>query len=90
MQAVGGVTPKVAGFDVTCQALGLSAEQGVLIPAPTSPTSWSAHSSSAVRLGGLHVSPVSGIAEGIELLAGHAALQRGEDGSYRRVRSTLS
>ena len=38
VQAIGGVNEKIEGFFDLCAARGLTGEQGVLIPQPTSST----------------------------------------------------
>jgi len=83
VQAVGGVTSKIEGFFAVCKAKGLSGEQGVIIPAANVPNLMlDEEVIDAVRAGQFHVWAVRTIDEGIELLTGHPAGQRGPDGQY--------
>ncbi len=83
VQAIGGVNDKIEGFFDICKARGLTGKQGVLIP-----------KSNVVHLmlredvvtacanAQFHIYPITTIEEGIELLAGRPAGQRGDDGKY--------
>ena len=83
VQAIGGVNDKIEGFFDICRARGLTGKQGVLIP-----------KSNIVHLmlrddvvaacanAEFHIYPIANIEEGIELLTGIAAGERGEDGNY--------
>lgn len=83
LQAVGGVTRKIEGFFAVCQAAGLTGEQGVIIPAANARHLMLADEVvDAVVAGDFHVWAVRTIDEGIELLTGHPAGEREEDGSY--------
>ncbi len=83
IQAVGGVTPKIEGFFAVCKAKGLTGEQGIIIPAANVPNLMlDQEVIDAVRTGLFHVWAVRTIDEGIELLSGHQAGQRGPDGQY--------
>src|SRR5579885_844756 len=83
IQAVGGVIPKIEGFFAVCKARGLTGEQGVIIPAANVPNLMlNEEVIDAVRNGQFHVWAVHTIDEGIELLTGHPAGQRGSDGQY--------
>jgi lon-related putative ATP-dependent protease len=83
VQAVGGVTSKIEGFFAVCKAKGLTGEQGVLIPAANVPNLMLEEEViDAVRSGKFHVWAVRTIDEGIELLTGHPAGERAEDGQY--------
>lgn len=89
IQAVGGVTEKVEGFFAACQRHGAGAgrggAQGVIVPASNR-----AHLMldedvvAAVREGRFHVWAVETVDQGIEILTGLAAGERGADGSYPR------
>jgi lon-related putative ATP-dependent protease len=83
VQAIGGVNEKIEGFYDVCKARGLTGEQGVLIP----------HSNvqhlmlredvvEAVANGRFAVYDVSTIDQGIEILTGVTAGQRGPDGRF--------
>jgi lon-related putative ATP-dependent protease len=85
IQAIGGVTAKVEGFFDTCSAMpgGLAGDQGVLIPASNA-----AHLMlrddvvESVAAGLFHIWTASSVDEGIALLTGEQAGERGPDGSY--------
>ena len=83
VQAIGGVNEKIEGFFDVCRLTGLTGSQGVMIP----------HSNArhlmlredvvdAAREGKFHIYPVSTIDEGIALLTGKPAGERGADGRY--------
>ena len=83
VQAVGGVTHKVEGFFAVCKAKGLTGDQGVMIPVTNVPTLMlSDEVVQAVRDGKFSIWEVKTIDEGIELLTGVPAGDRGEDGTY--------
>lgn len=74
---------KVEGFFAVCKALGLTGEQGVLIPA-SNVTNLMLNEDvvEAVREGRFHVWSVATIDEGIELLTGVPAGERQADGRF--------
>ena len=83
IQPVGGITRKIEGFFATCNLQGLTGEQGVIIP----------HQNivnlmlddevvEAVRENKFHLYAVKTIDEGLEILTGLPAGERGEDGQY--------
>jgi predicted ATP-dependent protease len=83
IQAVGGVTAKIEGFFAVCKARELSGEQGIIIPASNVPNLMlDEEVVDAVRAGQFHVWAVRTIDEGMELLTGIPAGQRGHDGHY--------
>jgi lon-related putative ATP-dependent protease len=83
VQAVGGVTRKIEGFFATCKAAGLTGRQGVVVPAANVRNLMlDDEVVDAVRRGGFHIWPVATIDEGIALLTGVAAGERGPDGAY--------
>jgi len=83
VQPVGGVTRKVEGFFVACKAKGLTGDQGVLIPAANVRHLMLADEVvEAVERGEFHLWAVRTVDEGIELLTGQPAGERGDDGSY--------
>ncbi len=83
IQAVGGVTTKIEGFFAVCKAKGLTGEQGIIIPAANVPNLMlDEEVINAVRAGQFHIWAVRSTDEGIELLTGHPAGQRGPDGQY--------
>jgi lon-related putative ATP-dependent protease len=83
VQAIGGVNEKIEGWFYTCKAMGLTGEQGVLIPeSNTRNLMLNEEVVEAVREGRFNVYPITHIDEGIELLTGMPAGQQDEDGSY--------
>jgi predicted ATP-dependent protease len=83
VEAVGGVTRKIEAFFAVCKAKGLTGEQGVLIPASNLPHLMLAEEVvAAVRAGQFHVWAVRHVDEGIALLTGRPAGQRGSDGRF--------
>ncbi len=83
VQAIGGVNEKIEGFFDLCQARGLEAGNGVLIPA-TNRRHLMLHDRvrRAVAAERFRVYAVSTIEEGIELLTGLPAGRRGADGTF--------
>jgi lon-related putative ATP-dependent protease len=83
IQAVGGVNEKIEGFFSLCSQRGLSGTQGVLIPdSNAEDLQLDPEVVAAVEWGGFHIWPVSRIEEGVELLLGAPAGERGPDGTY--------
>lgn len=83
VQAIGGVNEKIEGFFELCKLSGLDGEQGVIIPTDNVPNLMLKENVvEAVRAGKFHLWPVRTIAEGIEILTGVPAGERGEDGAY--------
>jgi predicted ATP-dependent protease len=83
VQAIGGVNEKIEGFFDVCQARGLTGDQGVLIPAANiKHLMLRQEVIDAVRNGKFHIYPVTSIDEGIELLTGMPAGERGDDGLF--------
>jgi predicted ATP-dependent protease len=83
VQAIGGVNEKIEGFYAVCEAKGLTGEQGVLIPQSNLPNLMLKEEIvDAVREGKFHVWAVETIDEGIEVLTGEQAGERGTDGSF--------
>ncbi len=83
VQAIGGVNEKIEGFFAVCKARGLTGDQGVLIPAANAQhLCLREEVVEAVRDGRFRVIAVRRISEGIELLTGVAAGERGADGVF--------
>jgi lon-related putative ATP-dependent protease len=83
VQAVGGVTTKIEGFFAVCRAKGLTGEQGVVIPrANVSHLMLDEDVVDAVREGAFHIWAVETVDEGLELLTGRPAGERGPDGLF--------
>jgi predicted ATP-dependent protease len=83
VQAIGGVNEKVEGFFDVCRARGLTGRQGVLIPAANVQHLMLRDDVvAACRDGQFAVYAVSTIDQGIEILTGVAAGERGSDGGF--------
>ena len=83
VQAIGGVNAKIEGFFDICAARGLTGAQGVLIPAANVQHLMLREDViEACRAGRFAVYPVRSIDEGITLLTGRPAGERGADGQY--------
>jgi lon-related putative ATP-dependent protease len=83
VQAVGGVTRKVEGFFAACKSKGLTGRQGVIVPAANVRNLvLDEEVVQAVRDRRFHVWAVETVDEGIALLTGREAGERGADGAY--------
>jgi predicted ATP-dependent protease len=83
IQAIGGATAKIEGFFDVCKEKGLTGEQGVIIPAANVATLMLREDVvEAVGAGQFHIYPVKTIDEGIAILTGAPAGQRGPDGRF--------
>lgn len=83
VQAIGGVNEKIEGFFDLCNARGLTGEQGVMIPlANVKHLMLRQDVVDAVAGGKFAVYPVEHIDQGIELLTGLPAGERGKGGKY--------
>jgi lon-related putative ATP-dependent protease len=85
VQAIGGATAKIEGFYDVCRTMpgGLTGDQGVILPATNVSTLMLREDVvEAVAQGMFHLWPVRTIDEGIELLTGVPAGERGPDGVY--------
>lgn len=85
VQAIGGATLKIEGFFDVCRAMpaGLTGEQGVIVPIANMPHLMLREDVvEAVAQGRFHIYPVRTIDEGIEILTGVPAGERGPDGAY--------
>ncbi len=83
VQAIGGVNEKIEGFFDICTARGLSGSQGVLIPqANMQHLMLRKDVVQACGAGRFAIYPVQTIDEGIALLTGRMAGERGSDGKY--------
>ncbi|MDD2851595.1 MAG: AAA family ATPase [Desulfuromonadaceae bacterium] len=83
VQAIGGVNYKIEGFFAVCRAQGLTGEQGVMIP-KSNERHLMLHEEviQAVQTGQFHIWSVETIEQGIEILTGTEAGQRGKNGKY--------
>lgn len=83
IQAIGGVNEKIEGFFDICNARGLTGTQGVLIPqANVQHLMLRKDVVEACADGRFAVYPVASVDEGIALLTGRSAGERGRDGAY--------
>jgi lon-related putative ATP-dependent protease len=83
VQAIGGVNYKIEGFYETCKLLGLTGEQGCMIPwANVHNLMLKEEVVEAIKEGKFHIWAVKSIDEGIEVLTGVPAGKRAKDGSY--------
>jgi ATP-dependent Lon protease len=83
IQAIGGANEKIEGFFELCRRRGLTGRQGVLIPAANvADLQLDGEVVEAVRRGQFHVFSAAHVGEGIELLTGIPAGERGGDGRY--------
>jgi lon-related putative ATP-dependent protease len=83
VQAIGGVNQKIEGFFDICRGRGLTGHQGVLIPQSNVKNLMLRQDViGAVRDGEFHIYPVQSVDEGIEILTGVPAGERGPDGRY--------
>jgi len=96
IQPVGGVNEKIEGFFDACQVLGLTGDQGVLIPrGNVQHLVLREDVVEAVREGRFRVIAVETVDEAVQLLSGLPAGERGEDGVFpedsfnRRVEDRL-
>jgi predicted ATP-dependent protease len=83
VQPIGGVNEKVEGFFDVCQAVGLTGDQGVLIPASNvKHLMLRADVVEAAEKGLFTVWPVETVDQAVELLTGVPAGEKGPDGRY--------
>jgi len=83
VQAIGGVNNKIEGYFNVCKAIGLTGDQGVLIPESNlTNLMLKEEVLEASRSGLFHIWPISRIEDGIEVLTGVQAGQIQPDGSY--------
>lgn len=83
VQAIGGVNEKIEGFFDICAARGLSGTQGVLIPgANVQHLMLREDIVAASAAGRFSIYPIATIDEGVALLSGRPAGERGADGVY--------
>ncbi len=83
VQAIGGVNEKIEGFFDVCRAAGLTGDQGVIIPESNIQNLMLREDVvEAVEQDRFHVYPIRSVDEGIEILTGRPAGERGSDGSF--------
>ena len=85
VQPIGGVNYKIEGFFAVCRAQGLNGEQGVMIP-KSNERHLMLHEDvvQAVAAGQFHIWSVETIEQGIEILTGTKAGQRGKNGKFSK------
>ncbi len=85
VQAIGGVNEKLEGFFEICKARGLTGKQGAMIPASNVQNLMLKEEIlDAAEKGLFRIYPVKTIDEGIEILTGVKAGERGHDGSFEK------
>ena len=83
VQAVGGVTEKIEGFFAVCKELGLTGQQGVIIPATNmSDLTLNPEVVGAVEAGSFHVWAARRVEDALELLTGTPAGAPDASGVY--------
>lgn len=83
MQAVGDINAKIEGYFAVCQALGLTGEQGVVIPEiSVQHLMLKDEIVQAVTAEQFHIYAAATVDEVMEILTGQAAGQRQPDGSF--------
>jgi Lon-like ATP-dependent protease len=83
IQPIGGVNEKIEGFFDVCEKRGLTGTQGVIIPKQNvSDLMLRSNVVEAVKNGRFRIWAIGHIREGIELLTGVEAGERGEDGKF--------
>ena len=83
IQAIGGVNEKIEGFFDICAARGLTGRQGVIIPqSNVKHLALRSRVIDACAQGKFAIYPIAEIAEGVQLLMGRTAGERGTDGNY--------
>jgi len=83
VQAVGGVNQKIEGFFDICNALGLTGEQGVVLPASNVENLMLREDIvAAVAAGTFHIYAVRTVDEALEIITGEAAGVRSAAGAF--------
>jgi len=83
IQAIGGINQKIEGFYEVCRLKGITETQGVLMPKSNLRNLMLRPDVvQAVKDGKFHIYAVNSIDEGIEVLTGVPAGERGPDGRY--------
>jgi lon-related putative ATP-dependent protease len=83
IQAIGGVNEKIEGFYDICKLLGLTGEQGVIIPQRNvKHLMLKEEVVEAVAAGRFHIYAISTVDEAVEILTGRSAGALQSDGSY--------
>ena len=82
-QPIGGINQKIEGMYDVCRVLGLTGDQGVLMPKRNLRNLMLRDDVvEAIKNGKFHVYAVDTIDEGMEVLTGGTAGERSDDGAY--------
>ena len=85
IQPIGGVNQKIEGMYDVCRVLGLTGDQGVLVPRRNLRNLMLRDDVvEAIKEGKFHIYAVNTVDEGMEILTGRAAGERSADGTYPR------
>ncbi len=85
VQTIGGVNQKIEGFFDVCRAGGLTGSQGVIIPHQNvTDLMLRKDVINAVKEKKFHIYPVTTIDQGMEILTGMKAGERGSDDTYEK------
>jgi len=83
IQPIGGVNAKIEGFFEACKRKGLTGDQGVIIPySNVKNLMLKKEVVEAVKEGKFHIYPIKTVDEGMEILTGLPAGERGSDGNF--------
>jgi lon-related putative ATP-dependent protease len=83
IQPIGGVNQKIEGFFDVCKTKGLTGDQGVIIPQQNvKHLMLKREIIEAGEQGKFHLYAINNVDQGIEILTGREAGQKGADGSY--------
>ncbi len=83
IQPIGGVNQKIEGFFDVCRNRGLTGKQGVIIPHQNvGDLMLRKDVVESVAAGKFHIYPIQNIDQGIEILTGVPAGEKGMDGTY--------
>jgi len=85
VQAIGGVNQKIEGYFDCCRKVGMTGDQGVMIPgANLKDLMLRKDVVEAVEKKSFHIWAVTSVDEGIEILSGKSAGKRKADGTYTK------
>ncbi len=83
IQAIGGVNEKIEGFFDTCKSIGLSGDQGVIIPASNAGDLMLRQDVvEACEAGRFHIYAVHHLGEALQVLTGQVAGEADDEGNY--------
>jgi predicted ATP-dependent protease len=85
IQPVGGISAKIEGFYAACKTVGLTGEQGVIIPAKNrNALMLKKEIVEAVENGDFNIYSINTVDEGLELLTGLEVGGLEEDGTFTK------